>query len=110
MTAGRRARPWRPLRVAGSFGMIALTAVVTACGGATGTANVQPGDVVGYCALSQEVNTAGVGPTAGQVTELIRLAPPEIRADVTTALQAGEASDTGVQAFSRILAFESSHC
>jgi hypothetical protein len=45
-----------------------------------------------------------------QVSDLIRLAPPEIRSDVTTFLHAGEASDTGVQAFARILDFESAHC
>ena len=75
-----------------------------------GLAAAASGDVVGYCALSQQVNTSGNVPSPAQVTELIRLAPPEIRGDVTTALRAGEASDAGVQAFTRVLDFESDRC
>lgn len=67
------------------------------------------GNVVGYCALSQEVNSTGYAPSPAQVTELIRLAPTEIRDDVTAALRADDASDTGVQA-TRVLDFESTHC
>ena len=63
-----------------------------------------------YCALSQQVNTAGTAPMQMQVTELIRLAPPEIRKDVTTFLRAGDATDTSVQASTRILDYESAHC
>ena len=91
--------------------LVALSGVVAACGGAgTGTAVAASGDVVGYCALSQEVVTSGNDPSPAQVTELIRLAPPEIRDDVTTALRAGDASDTGVQASTRVLDFESARC
>ncbi len=110
MSTSRRARRRWPFRFVATVGVVALAVLGTACGGGTGTANAQPGDVVGYCALSQQVNTAGGGPTPAQVSELIRLAPPEIRRDVTTALNAGDATDTGVQAFSRILDYESAHC
>jgi hypothetical protein len=111
LTDARRAGTWRPDRIVGALCLLALSGLLAACGGAgTGTAVAASGDVVGYCALSQEVNTSGNVPSSAQVTELIRLAPPEIRGDVTTALRAGDASDTGVQAFTRVLDYESAHC
>ncbi len=101
----------RSVRVAGTSFLLAVSGLLAACGGAgTGTAVAASGDVVQYCALSQEVDASGYAPSPGQVTELIRLAPTEIREDVTTALRAGDTSDTGVQAFTRVLDFESAHC
>lgn len=111
MTDTLRAVTGRPLRVAGGLCLLALSGLLAACGGTgTGTARAASGDLVGYCALSQAVNTSGNAPSPAQVTDMIRLAPPEIRADVTTALRAGEASDSGVQAFTRVLDFESANC
>ena len=48
------------------FGLLALSGLLGACGGgpAPGRHGVDPsGDVVGYCALSQEVNTSGTAPS-----------------------------------------------
>ena len=115
MTAPRGAAAWRALRIAGASGLLAAMGLSAACGGsgsgsgATADAT-QAGDVVAYCALSREVNTSGATPTTLQVNELIRLAPVEIRGDVSTFLLAGEASDTGIEAFTRILDYESAHC
>jgi hypothetical protein len=114
LTPPWRSRRWRPLTLAGASGLLALTGLLASCGGGgDGTpagAGPNAGDLVGYCALSQQLNTSTTAPTPTEVRELIRLAPPEIKADVTTFLSAGETSDVGVQASSRIFEYESSHC